>query len=134
MPLTCRQCEHILLPSRPVRAGLIDQGLKTPCLFSPAIVLASQFVTEDMMKHLRQACLGLFLLLALSIPAFAGDMHAPKVAGDMQCGVTGDMPTGGVTGDIPGLGATGDILGPGITGDIHCGITGDLLSLFLALF
>lgn len=76
------------------------------------------------MKHLRQVCLGLFLLLAFSIPAFAGDM---------QCGAAGEMTTGN-TGDIPGPGSTGDILGPGIAGDIHCGITGDLLSLFLALF
>jgi hypothetical protein len=86
-----------------------------------------------MMKHLRQVCLGLFLLLALSIPAFAGDMHAPSVTGTIECGVAGEMATG-ITGEISGPGATGDILGPGVVGDINCGITGDLLSLFLALF
>ena len=67
------------------------------------------------MKHLRQLCLSFVLVLALSIPALAGDM--PQ-------GVTGEMPLG-VTGDMPG----------GITGQIECGgITGDILSLLLSLF
>lgn len=74
------------------------------------------------MKHLRQLCIGFILVLALSIPAFAGDM---------ECGVTGDMPMG-VIGQLPG-GVTGEIPGPGVTGTIDCGITGDMLSLFLAI-
>jgi hypothetical protein len=93
-----------------------------------------------MMKHFRQVCLGLFLLLAFSIPAFAGDMQTPGVTGTIECGVAGQMPTG-ITGDIPGPGVTGDIGTPGIagempngiTGDIECGFAGDLLILFLAL-
>ena len=57
------------------------------------------------MKDLRQICLGFLLLLALSIPAFAGDVQAPArtcVAGEIGCpGATG-------------LGITGEILTPGL--------------------
>lgn len=74
----------------------------------------SQFLREDLLKQLRQFCMDLALVLALSIPAFAGDM---------PLGVTGDM-LGGLTGDM----------GNGITGNIECGITGDILSLLLSLF
>jgi hypothetical protein len=105
--------------------------------------------TEDMMKQLRQLCIGFVLILALSIPAFAGDIPSPgvtgqipyRVTGDLPYGVTGNMPTGvtgemplGITGQIPG-GDTGHIPGPGITGHIECGgIIDDLLSLLLRLF
>ena len=70
------------------------------------------------MKHLRQLCLGLFLVLALSIPAFGGDINTPGIAGDIPCpGVTGDIGTPGVTGHIPC---------PGVTGEIPNGITGEI--------
>ena len=36
------------------------------------------------MKQLRNLCAGLFLILALSVPALAGDMHAPRAAGETQ--------------------------------------------------
>lgn len=32
------------------------------------------------MKHLRQLCIGLILVLTISIPAFAGEMPQPGVA------------------------------------------------------
>jgi hypothetical protein len=66
------------------------------------------------MKHLRQFCLGLCLVIALSIPALAGDM---------QCGATGEIGTV-VTGEMP----------QGITGHMPGGLTGDILSLLLRLF
>lgn len=77
------------------------------------------------MKHLRRTCAGFFLLLALSMTAFAGDITNPPVAGEINIpGVAGDMGTppvaGGmstpsVEGDIPSPpGVTGDILTPGI--------------------
>jgi hypothetical protein len=92
----------------------------------------SQLSMEDIMKHLRQLCIGLFLVLALSIPAFAGDMPN-GITGEMGAGVTGEMSTG-ITGQIP-TGITGEI-GTGITGDIHGGFTGEMpggISLLLAL-
>lgn len=69
----------------------------------------SQLVMEDIMKYLRQICLGFFLLLALSIPAFAGDVQAPArtcVAGEIGCpGATVPQESPGITGEIltPGL-------------------------------
>ena len=68
------------------------------------------------MKHLRQFCIGIFLVLALSIPAFA-DVIQNGITGEMGTGVTGNMPTG-------------------ITGQIDCGFTGEMpgvISLLLTL-
>lgn len=70
------------------------------------------------MKYLRQICLGFFLLLALSIPAFAGDVQAPAltcVAGEIGCpGATGPQESPGVTGPQESSGITGEILTPGL--------------------
>jgi hypothetical protein len=49
------------------------------------------------MKHLRQLCGGLLLVLALSIPAFAGNVHTPGFTEDTQeSPVPGDMHTPGL--------------------------------------
>jgi hypothetical protein len=93
-----------------------------------------------MMKQIRQLCVGFVLILALSLPALAGDMPLGVTGDIIQNGLTGHMPQGdigqmptGVTGEMP-LGVTDDIQN-GITGHISCpGITGDLLSLIFALF
>ena len=68
------------------------------------------------MKHLRRICGGFFLVLALSIPAFAGeipstDSPAPSVAGDIH---TTDRPAPGVAGEISCPGIAGVIGSPGI--------------------
>ena len=54
------------------------------------------------MKHLRRICVGFLLVIALSIPAFAGETSCPP-------GQTETPP--GETHSPPGI--TGDILGPG---------------------
>ena len=59
------------------------------------------------MKHLRQICLGFFLVLTLSIPAFAGDVQAPAFT-------DGPTETPGITGEMGTPGITGEILTPGI--------------------
>ena len=66
------------------------------------------------MKHLRQFCMGLFLVLALSIPALAGDLPY-GVTGEIPNNVTGNMPCR-ITGDLPN----------GVTGDMPQGITGQM--------
>lgn len=100
------------------------------------------------MKNLRQICLGLSLILALSMPAFAGETQTPPftcVAGEIGCpgitgpqespGITGDISTPGVRGEIPTSGIAGDISTPGITGAISTpGIRGILSLIFAALF
>ena len=54
------------------------------------------------MKHLRRICGGFFLVLALSIHAFAGeipstDKPAPSVAGDISCpGIAGVIGSPGI--------------------------------------
>ena len=73
------------------------------------------------MKHLRQLCAGFVLVLALSIPAFAGDMETTSVPGTIDCP--------GITGDIPCPSVTGQVECPGIMGEIEC----PGLSLFLTL-
>ncbi|HWT01390.1 MAG TPA: hypothetical protein VN256_14165 [Pyrinomonadaceae bacterium] len=59
------------------------------------------------MKKLGRICAGLILVLALSLPALAGDMLTPPGAGgETQFpGVAGDTQFPGVTGEIgfPGL-------------------------------
>jgi hypothetical protein len=83
------------------------------------------------MKQLRQFCLIFLMALALSIPAFAGDM---------QNGVTGETQFPGITGDMSGPGVTGDVLMPGIAGDMQFpSITGDIgfpgiIHLLMSLF
>ncbi|MGB9180319.1 MAG: hypothetical protein WCB68_13890 [Pyrinomonadaceae bacterium] len=61
------------------------------------------------MKHLRQLGLGILLVLALSMPAFAGNMPISGIAGPQESpGVTGIIHTPGLAGDIltpPGLAA-----------------------------
>jgi hypothetical protein len=42
------------------------------------------------MKQIRQLCVGFVLLLALSIPALAGDLPM-GVTGEMPYGLTGDL-------------------------------------------
>lgn len=71
------------------------------------------------MKHLRQIFLGFSLVLALSVPAFAGDVQAPArtcVVGDISCpGIADPQESPGVTGNISTPGITGEILTPGIS-------------------
>lgn len=69
------------------------------------------------MKHLRQLGLGFFLILALSIPVFAGDIHTPGFTDGPQesPGVTGETPDPGII-HVPGL--AGEIDTPGINGDM----------------
>jgi hypothetical protein len=71
---------------------------------------------EDIMKNLRQICLGLSLILALSASAFAGDILTPGfTAGPQESpGITGDILTPGITGNISTPGITGDMLTPGV--------------------
>ena len=85
------------------------------------------------MKNIRQICLALSLILALSMSAFAGDIHIPGrtcAAGEIGCpGITGPQESPGITGDIGTPGITGDVSTPGFTGDI---LTPGIVSLILA--
>jgi hypothetical protein len=72
------------------------------------------------MKHLRRLGGGLLLVLALSIPAFAGEVDTPGIAGEIE--------TPGLTGDTQETPTPGDMHTPGLVGEI--GIPG--LSLILA--
>ncbi len=78
------------------------------------------------MEYLRRICLGFFLVLALSIPAFAGDVQAPAltcVAGEIGCpGATGPQESPGVTGPQESPGFTGEILTPGLVSLVLSGI------------
>lgn len=89
------------------------------------------------MKQLRRTCLGLLMLLALSVPALAGDMLTPPVAGPQEGpGLRGDMGTPpGANGVIHNPDG-GDILNPpGPSGVIHNpDDPGDLLTSGIALF
>jgi len=74
------------------------------------------------MKHLRHLSLGLLLVLALSIPAFAGET---------PCGLTdGPQESPGLTGEIPFPGITGPQESPGIVGDIQTPGLSFLFSFF----
>jgi hypothetical protein len=92
------------------------------------------FITEDVMKQLLRICAGLILVLALSLPAFAGEIltppagpqESPGFAGDIQNppladgpqespGLTGEIPCPGVTGEMPGAGVAGGIEMPGLS-------------------
>lgn len=61
------------------------------------------------MKHLRRICGGFLLVIALSIPAFAGETLTPPGETSTPPGETQTPP--GETNAPPGI--TGDILGPG---------------------
>ncbi len=76
------------------------------------------------MKHLRQICLGFFLILALSITAFAGEISTPGFTDGPQesPGVTGPQESPGVTGDITCPGFTGEILFASVAGIIQTGL------------
>ena len=50
----------------------------------------SRLMTEDMMRHLRQLCIGLILVLTISISAIGGDMPQPPAASS-EMTVQGDM-------------------------------------------
>lgn len=80
------------------------------------------------MKPLRQLCLIILMPLALSLPAFAGDINCgtigetqPSVTGDIECGVT-ENEGNGVTGETE----------LGLMRDIDCGIT-DVISFLASL-
>jgi hypothetical protein len=68
---------------------------------SPAFNAASQLITEDVMKQLLRFCAGLILVLALSLPAFAGEILTPPAGPQESPGVTGQQESPGFTGDIP---------------------------------
>jgi hypothetical protein len=60
------------------------------------------------MKSMKAICTATILALALTMPAYAGDINSPGVAapgGTQTPGVAGDIHTPGVTGDVgtPGL-------------------------------
>ena len=84
------------------------------------------------MKHLRRTCAGLILVLALSLPVFAGDMLTPPVAGPQESpGITGDTQFPGATGPQESPGVAGEINIPGITGDTQFpGLLAAIFSLF----
>ena len=89
------------------------------------------------MKLLRRTCLGLLLLLALSVPALAGDITNPPVAGTngvIHNPAPGDIsspPT--AAGDIPSPpGVAGDMSTPGAAGETQ--FPGIITALILALF
>jgi hypothetical protein len=89
------------------------------------------------MKQLRRTCLGLLMLLALSVPALAGDMGCPPVAGPQESpGLAGEMSTPPVAYGIIHNPPPGDILNPpGPSGVIHNpDDPGDLLTSGIALF
>lgn len=74
------------------------------------------------MKHLRQICLGVFLLLALCIPVFAdGQMGLPYDGPQESPGVAGPQESPGVTGEISTPGFTGDMLLSLVDGIIQTG-------------
>lgn len=80
------------------------------------------------MKHLRIICGGFFLILALSLPAFAGEMGnpgnigCPGEMGQPQARASSDVtePQGSPArdGDMGALCKAGDIVAPCKTGDI----------------
>lgn len=117
--------------AQPVRAGLIGFAVVHASPASLRLILNLQWRT--IMKNLRQICLGLSLILALSMSAFAGDIHIPGrtcAAGEIGCpGITGPQESPGITGEIGTPGITGNISTPGITGNISTpGFTGDILT------
>jgi hypothetical protein len=94
--------------------------------------LILNFITEDVMKQLLRICAGLILVLALSLPAFAGEILTPPVAGPQESpGVMGPQESPGFAGDMGAPGLTGDIQAPGFMGDIGCP---GLLAAFFSLF
>ena len=90
---------------------------------------------EIIMKHLRQIFPGFLLVLALSFPAFAGDIHIPGRTGDVQAPalicVAGDISCPGIAGPQESPGVNGNISTPGIAGDI---LTPGVRLIFAALF
>lgn len=82
------------------------------------------------MKYIRQLCAGILLVLALSLPALAGEMGQPRatngtpetpgIAGDVQYpGITGEMQYD-VAGEMQQPIAVGEISCPSIMGEIEC--------------
>ena len=70
------------------------------------------------MKHLRRICGGFLLVIALSIPAFAGETQTPPGHTETPPGVTGPQESPGVAGDISTPGVAGEMSTPGVLGDI----------------
>jgi hypothetical protein len=67
------------------------------------------------MKHLRQLCAGLLLVLALSANALAGDILTPGVTGTAESpGYTGVAESPGFAGIMDTPSVTGEILTPGL--------------------
>jgi hypothetical protein len=73
------------------------------------------------MKQLRQFSLGVFLVLALSLPAFAGEIGCPGDIGQPQT-----QPSSSLTGDMGAPCKTGEIGMPCLEGDIGCPLDGDM--------
>src|ERR1041384_4386983 len=81
-----------------------------PFFFKSGLADDTQVVMEDMMKNLRRICLGFLLIVALSAPAFAGDIQTPGFAGPQESpGITGPQESPGLTGDIQAPGFAGDM-------------------------
>ncbi|HKQ99327.1 MAG TPA: hypothetical protein VJT09_01565 [Pyrinomonadaceae bacterium] len=78
------------------------------------------------MRHLKKLCVAGLLTLALTLPAFAGEMEAGVIApppSTQQASAQGEMP-GGVTGEMQA----------GLTGDMSTGFTDPTTDFFLNLF
>ena len=83
------------------------------------------------MKQLLRFCAGLILVLALSLPAFAGEIPTPPAGPQESPGVTGPQESPGFTGDVQFPGVDGQTQTPGITGDVlFPGLLSALFSLF----
>jgi hypothetical protein len=83
------------------------------------------------MKKLLRICAGLILVLALSLPAFAGEIPTPPAGPQESPGITGPQESPGLTGEMPGAGVAGEMPTVGFTGDIGFP---DLLAALFSLF
>jgi hypothetical protein len=73
------------------------------------------------MQQLRQFGLGVLLLLALSLPAMAGEISCPGEMGQPQTQVGSS-----ITGDIGNPCKAGDMGMPCLEGNIGCPLDGDI--------
>ena len=90
------------------------------------------------MKRLRYICISLLLIVALCIPAFAGDIHCgAAIVPDEHDGVAGEISCPGISGDIVIDGVADDKAFPTIAGESQSSdIAGEIsagLSLILSL-
>lgn len=83
------------------------------------------------MKHLRRLGTGFLLMLALSLPAFGGEIHGGAADGTPESpGTTGEIKMPGITGEISCPGTAGEMPFPYAAGDISAGLGLILSTLF----